>query len=140
MSLSDPLAALLNRLQRNPREADLESAAERYADEATAEGDRAAIRAVASTTRKLMFGLEAWGHGLSPADPERYLRLRLAILSMSDGWPDSRDAFLAAKDLLRLADAHGERCQSLLKRLVAVSTPLVQHLFSSPTLNMTLWR
>src|SRR5207248_11546319 len=99
---------------------------------------RASIRGVASTIRNLFFGLEAWGHGLSPADPERYLRLRLAIVSMSDGWPDSRDAFLAAKDLLQFADAHGERCQALLKRLVAVSTPRVQHLFSSPTLNMTL--
>ena len=136
---SATVTELLDRLRRSGRAADFDALAELYAAEGTAESDRAAIRAAASTRRELMFGLEQWRFGISGADPERYVRLNMAVVSMSDGWPDCRDAFLLAKSLLKFADSHGERCRALLERLVAVSTPRVQHLFSSPTLNMTLW-
>ncbi len=139
MKSVEPLADLLTRLKRRPRDADMEELAEVFASEATTEKQRCLIREAASTSRELMFALEAWGRDLSEADPQRYLRLHVAIISMCDGWPDSRDAFLMAKELLRFAEQHGGGCESLLRRLVALSTPRVQHLFQSPTLNMTLW-
>ena len=101
MSPTERIAELLTRLERHPHDETMEALAEIYASETATESDRAAIRAAASTTRKLMFGLESWGRGLSEADPDRYLRLHLAIISMSDGWPDSRDAFLMAKALIQ---------------------------------------
>ena len=68
---SATITELLDRLQRTGRDADFEALAELYAAEDTAESDRAAIRAAASTRRQLMFGLEQWRFGLSEADPER---------------------------------------------------------------------
>jgi hypothetical protein len=137
---NERIAELLTRLKRNPTDAGMEELVEIYAGEATTESERASIRKAASTTTSLMFGLESWSRGVSEADPERLVRLRVAVISMTDGWPDSRDAFLAARGLIEFAGAHGERCTGPLNRLVGLSTPRVQHLFSSPTLNMTLWR
>jgi hypothetical protein len=86
-----------------------------------------------------MFALERWSFSTGEADPERRLLLRLAAISMSDGWPDPRDAFTTARELVRDAYAQGERYIAQVQKIIAISTPRVQHVLTSPVLNMTLW-
>src|SRR6185436_19969892 len=86
---------LLERLKKTPKDGPtLQTLAELYLDASTTPEQREFIRQAISKLKDVRYGFIMGNTGLKDSDPLRHLRFRLAAYSLTDGWPDPRDAYL----------------------------------------------
>lgn len=114
---------LLARLRENPQDSDsIAALAELYLDGNLSADQRATIHQTTATTQKIYQALWDWEPADKTENPERYFRLRLAALSMADGWPNPRAVPDRINELADFARENGIDPAPHLQNMAALST------------------
>jgi hypothetical protein len=121
--MNEQITDHLARLRENPLDSEsIEALVELYLDASTTNNQRASIHQTTANTQKIYQALWEWEPPNKTENPERYLRLRLAALSMADGWPNPRAVPTHVNELAAFARGHGIDPAPHLQALAAIST------------------
>jgi hypothetical protein len=88
---------------------------------------REAIRQFVFSNRDLLSALEHWMPGMREENPERYLQLQLASVSVRNGYPDYRDTLLFLVALWDFAEERGIAPQPLFSAAARISDDVDVH-------------
>ncbi len=122
--VDEQIASLLATLQQTSSDqAALGSLVVMYTHPDTTEDQRRAIRSTVQSRPSLLDSVNRWLPGGQRDDPQRFLRLALGAISMTDARPDRQQAARRVADLRVFAQKNGFDAQPHIDSIRAISSP-----------------